>query len=492
MANITIDFLSLTGLSQYDAKIKSFIESKVNEGDAKSFKYVNLVDRKLKFYTINPINANTAPAYEIELPEQDLSNLMTLVKDATKGNLASFGDGGQIVDSGIKATDIATKSEVSAVDAKADANTADITTMKGQIDALEKGTYDDTEVRGLIQDNADAIDVISKDYLKASDKTELNGKINTAQAKGEEALAKAQEVASDLEDEIDAREAAVERIVALEGQIVGLSGAMHFKGIKTSLPSNTTGYADGDVIIVGNKEYVVNGSSFVEFGDVNAQSEAITELTGRVDGAESDIEQLQKDLDAAEVVLAKKAEQSALAEEVTAREALDARVVVVEGKAHTHSNATVLNGITAEKVAAWDAAKAEAIADAEAKNTALETALKKYADDEDAKIESRVGALETASSTHALKTDVQAVAGRATTLESNMTQAQADIDAVEAKAEANATAISNNTTAISGKAAQSDLNAMGGRVGNLETDVAALKEVEYVAITQEQINALFA
>ena len=73
-----------------------------------------------------------------------------------------------------------------------------------------------------------------------------------------------------------------------------------------------------------------------------------------------------------------------------------------------------------------------------------------------------------------------------------MTQAQADIDAVEAKAEANATAISNNTTAIAGKAAQSDLNAMGGRVGNLETDVASLKEIEYVAITSEQINSLFA
>ena len=173
MANITIDFLSLTGLAQYDAKIKSFIDSKVNEGDAKSFKYINLVDRVLKFYTINPIDENTVPSYEIELPEQDLSNLMELVKDAKKGNLASFGDGGQVVDSGIKAEDIATKSDVSVVDAKADGNAADIATMKGQIDALEKGTYDDTEICELIQGNTDAIDVISKDYLKNADKTSI-------------------------------------------------------------------------------------------------------------------------------------------------------------------------------------------------------------------------------------------------------------------------------------------------------------------------------
>ena len=47
--------------------------------------------------------------------------------------------------------------EVAKVDTKATANAADIVTMKGQIAALEAGTYDDSVVRGLISDNADAI-----------------------------------------------------------------------------------------------------------------------------------------------------------------------------------------------------------------------------------------------------------------------------------------------------------------------------------------------
>lgn len=54
--------------------------------------------------------------------------------------------------------------EVAKVDAKAVKNAediavhaGDIATMKGQIAALEAGTYDDTELRGLIGDNADAI-----------------------------------------------------------------------------------------------------------------------------------------------------------------------------------------------------------------------------------------------------------------------------------------------------------------------------------------------
>ena len=47
--------------------------------------------------------------------------------------------------------------EVEKVNTKATTNAADIATMKGQIEALEKGTYDDSELRGLIGDNAEAI-----------------------------------------------------------------------------------------------------------------------------------------------------------------------------------------------------------------------------------------------------------------------------------------------------------------------------------------------
>lgn len=68
------------------------------------------------------------------------------------------------------------------------------------------------------------------------------------------------------------------RIGTLEGQITGLSGAMHFKGVKTEIPADVTGYVDGDVIIVGDKEYVFNGGSFVEFGDVSAEGDRIAAL----------------------------------------------------------------------------------------------------------------------------------------------------------------------------------------------------------------------
>ena len=128
MANL-IKYLSLDGLVKYDAKIKSFIEAKVDEGDAKSFKSVNLVDGVLKFYTVNPITEDAVADFEIELPEQDLSHLMQLVKDATENNVATFDENGQVKDSGLAVADIATKSDVESVQGNVD----ELSTFVGEI-----------------------------------------------------------------------------------------------------------------------------------------------------------------------------------------------------------------------------------------------------------------------------------------------------------------------------------------------------------------------
>ena len=74
-------------------------------------------------------------------------------------------------------------------------------------------------------------------------------------------------------------------IDALQEQIKGLSGAMHFAGIKDKLPETEeelAGYATGDVIAVGDKEYVFNGTEFVEFGDISAEGERLTALEQKV------------------------------------------------------------------------------------------------------------------------------------------------------------------------------------------------------------------
>lgn len=51
------------------------------------------------------------------------------------------------------------------------------------------------------------------------------------------------------------------------GAVAGLSGAMHFRGVQAALPEDNEGYASGDVILVGNKEYVFDGTTWHELGD---------------------------------------------------------------------------------------------------------------------------------------------------------------------------------------------------------------------------------
>lgn len=50
----------------------------------------------------------------------------------------------------------------------------------------------------------------------------------------------------------------------LEGAIAGLTGAMHFIGVKDELPASG---AAGDIVLVGTAEYVYDGAKWVEIGD---------------------------------------------------------------------------------------------------------------------------------------------------------------------------------------------------------------------------------
>ena len=132
------------------------------------------------------------------------------------------------------------------------------------------------------------VDAIAADYLKASDKSELQGNIDKKVDKTtyDAKVATLESADTTLQGNIDAEaqarkdadDAQVARIATLEGQITGLSGAMHFEGVKAEVPADVSGYEAGDVIIVGEKEYVFNGTAFVEFGDVSAEGERIAAL----------------------------------------------------------------------------------------------------------------------------------------------------------------------------------------------------------------------
>ena len=318
-------------------------------------------------------------------------------------------------------------------------------------DAKTAATYNDAEVRGLIGANTDAIakEVEDREGAVSGLKTELEGKIAEKVAQSAYDTKVAALVAEDerlagligdMDEAYKAADADLDgRIAALESDITGLSGAMHFKGVVEALPETTEGYNDGDTIIVGQKEYVVNGEAFVELGDVSAEVQRITDLEGVVGDANSGL-------------------VKAIADEKARAEGAEADLAAADA-----------TNLQAAKDYADAAVEALNIAQY-AKQTDLDGAVTRIGT-----AEGKITALETASATHALKTEVEAVS---TALEeyktahaSDYTNAQIDAaidadvkvvaDELDAYKEAHASDYTNeqinNAIANAGHASAADL-----------------------------------
>lgn len=194
-----------------------------------------------------------------------------------------------------------------------------------------------------------------------------------------------------------ADEAQVARIATLEGQITGLSGAMHFKGVKDEIPADTTGYANGDVIIVGDKEYVCNDGAFVEFGDVSAEGDrikALEDVVGKAAEGENAATGLVKSV--ADNVAAIAAEKER-AEGEEAKLAQADATNLQAAKDYADAAVEALNIADYAKQADLDKATGR-ISDVEGKMTTAE---------------GKIADLEAASATHAAQADLDAHTGDA-------------------------------------------------------------------------------
>ena len=179
--------------------------------------------------------------------------------------------------------------------------------------------------------------------------------------------------------------------------------------------------------------------------------------------------EVQASLDKADAAagLAQTAEDNAKAHADGLNTAMNTRVEALEAIDHEHANATVLNGITAEKVAAWDAASGDAAAALAGVKTELEG---KIADGDKAN-----------------KDLIDALDGRVGTAESDIAKLEASL--AEGGATANAIA---DAKKAGNDAAAAVTTLENGKVATLRTDVDALMSVSYVEITAAEIDAMFA
>ena len=91
-------------------------------------------------------------------------------------------------------------------------------------------------------------------YLKDAEARELLATLGTAAKK-------------DVAAGVSAEDHGLVTGAQVQAAIAGLSGAMHFRGVVAALPESTSGYENGDVILIGTKEYVCSAGSWVELGD---------------------------------------------------------------------------------------------------------------------------------------------------------------------------------------------------------------------------------
>ena len=190
------------------------IKNYIDVNDAKSLKTVAIDGNTLKFYKVSEPVGDTTPAYEIELPETDISGLLAKLTGATENNVVTVGADGTVKDSGIKSADLALKSEVAAVSDVANANktaideikNADtgilktakdyadekvktladgqVATNKADIEKLNGADTEDGSVAKAVKDSADAINakIGTLADLDTTAKTDLVNAINEVRA----------------------------------------------------------------------------------------------------------------------------------------------------------------------------------------------------------------------------------------------------------------------------------------------------------------------
>lgn len=168
----TIKYVDLTRLTQYNELIKNYI----NTADAKAFKTAKFdeTSRTLKLFKAESPADDAVADFSVEIPETDISGLLEKLTGAVEGDVVVANADGTVKDSGVKLDDLATKSEVTALEEGAVKDNADaITKLNG--DASTEGSVAKT-VADAIADVEEQIGTIED--LETTNKTELVVAIN--------------------------------------------------------------------------------------------------------------------------------------------------------------------------------------------------------------------------------------------------------------------------------------------------------------------------
>ena len=222
----------------------------------------------------------------------------------------------------------ATDAEVAAIQSTLEGKITDASNLAQQgvtNAAAAQGTADSALSKATT--NATNIDSLTKTVGNKVDTSTYTAKIGELESDiGTNAtgVTEAKAAAKAAQDKADENAGLIEghdtRISGLEDKLQNVANAMDFIGVSTTDPDTgivtingviISGNEDeklntanaGDVVIFGDKEFVYDGSDWVEFGDATGNASAIRTLQQDLDAAEGAITTLQTDLDTAEAAI---------------------------------------------------------------------------------------------------------------------------------------------------------------------------------------------
>jgi hypothetical protein len=328
-------YVSLAKLAKYDELLKA----KMAADDAKVLK-------DAKDYA-DSLKDNYEASGTVATAKQELQDAInSLANGAVADNAAAIaklnGDANTTGSVAKAVADAAAtlQASINAVDSKADQNATDIDTLEGKVDALEKGTYNDSEVRGLIAGNTEAIGELEQTH--ATDKSALEASIalkaDQTALETVSAVANAAVKQSDYDTKVAALEAEDARIAGLVADEVATRDAAD-KAFDERLIEVETFFktTDGETLdtaldtLVEIQKYVTDEGAAADqmVKDIAANAKAIEDevkARGEADTA------LQNAIDL-------KADASALG-------ALDGRVGELETASATHATKTEVQNVS--------------------------------------------------------------------------------------------------------------------------------------------------
>lgn len=313
-----------------------------------------------------------AAAEKAAANEEAIKGLQPAGDYATKAEAQGYADAkDEAIAAAKKAGDDA-QAAVDALAGKVGEVPADKTVVQMIEEAQSEATYDDTELAGRVK-------AIEDDYLKAADKyddTELAGRVTAneeaiallndgAEVEGSVDYKIAQAVAQIMENPDDTMNSINELVTWINGH------ATDALALSNQVEANKNDIAAleglvGETGVAAQIEAAIAAALKVDGVDKYALASDLTAAIGRIAALEAKAhEHANKDvldgISAAKVSAWDAAEQNAKSHADGLNTAMNTRVEALEAVDHEHANADVLDGISAEKVAQWDAAQANVL-----------------------------------------------------------------------------------------------------------------------------------